>query len=112
MFYFPEQVHTETLKQVFERGVFNNSADRGFQEGYYPSSDEIVSLFDGIGFSKRLLRSIRGWGSNREEHIYKLKDEDPEKYKTVIELINKTADDPSIVEMCMHAMYVGQKNNS
>ena len=108
MFRFPDQVSAETLKRVFERGVFNNNTDRGFQEGYYPTSDEIVSLFNMNGFSKILLRSVRGWGSNKEEQILKLKKENPEKYEAVIELINKTADDPSIIEICMHAIYVGQ----
>jgi len=109
MFYFPDQVSIETLKQVFDNGIFNNNADKGFQEGYYPTSEELVSLFSKNGFSKILLRSIRSWGSNREEQIYKLKDENPEKYEVVIDLINRTADDPSIIETCMHALYIGQK---
>jgi len=109
MFYFPDQVSVDTLKRVFEHGIFNNNANRGFQEGYYPTSDEIVSLFGENGFSKVGLRSIRGWGSSREEQIYKLKDENPEKYEIVINLLNKTSDDPSIIEMCSHAIYIGRK---
>ena len=111
MFYHPCQVSTETLKEVFESGIFNNNADSGFQEGYYPASEELVALFNKNGFSKVLLRSIRGWGSGREELIYKLKDEEPEKFAAVIELINKTADNPAIIETCSHALYCGQKNN-
>lgn len=109
MFHFPDQVSTETLNRVFERGIFNNNADRGFQEGYYPTSDEVVSLFGNNGFSKVLVRSIRGWGYNKEERIYKLKDENLEKHKAVIDLINKSANDPSIIEMCSHAIYIGLK---
>ena len=109
MFYFPDQVKIETLKKVFDIGIFNNNADRGFQEGYYPTSCEITAMFDNHGFSQILLRSIRGWGNGKEEHIYKLRDDNLEKYNTVIDIINKTSDDPSIIEMCSHAMYVGQK---
>jgi len=109
MFYFPDQVSVETLNHVFSNAIFNNNANRGFQEGYYPPSVEIVSLFQQNGFSKVLLRSIRGWGSNREEQIYKLKDESPERFEVVIDLINKTADNPSIIEMCSHAIYVGER---
>lgn len=108
MFYFPDQVSTETLKRVFDNGIFNNNANKGFQEGYYPTSHEVADLFEKNGFSKVLLRSIRGWGSSREEQIYKLKDENPEKYEAVINLINETADEPAIIEMCMHAIYVGK----
>lgn len=109
MFITPDQVSPQTLKQVFDNGIFNNNADKGFQEGYYPTSGEVASLFDENGFTKILLRSIRGWGYGREEQICTLKNEDREKYDAVIELINKTADNPAIVEMCSHAIYVGQK---
>ncbi|MCL2286703.1 MAG: class I SAM-dependent methyltransferase [Firmicutes bacterium] len=109
MFNFPDQVEAETIKKVFDSGIFNNNTDKGFQEGYYPASGEITALFDKHGFSKVLLRSIRGWGSGKEEQIYKLRDEHLGRYNTVIDIINKTSDDPAIIEMCSHAMYVGQK---
>ena len=112
MFHFPDQAGVETLSRVFNNGIFNNNANHGFQEGYYPTSKEIALLFNKNGFSKVLLRSIRGWGSGQEEQIYKLKSENPLAYETVIELINKTADDPSIIEMCSHAIYIGKKNDT
>ena len=67
MFYFPAQVSIDTLQRVFRSGIFNNNADMGFQEGYYPTSSEVTALFKENGFSQLLLRSIRGWGSNKEE---------------------------------------------
>jgi len=109
MFYLPNQVSIETLNRVFTSGVFNNNAKQGFQEGYYPPSAEIVSLFAENGFSKILLRSIRGWGSEQEEQLCKLQKEDPKTYRVVIGLINQTADDPAIIEMCAHAIYIGEK---
>jgi ubiquinone/menaquinone biosynthesis C-methylase UbiE len=109
MFYFPDQVSVDTLNRVFDIGVFNNNADKGFQEGYYPSSTALVSLFKELGFHKVLVRSIRGWGYSREEHIYKLKTEDPKRFDAVIDLLNQTADNPAIIEMCGHAIFVGQK---
>ena len=105
----PEKGNIETLKRVFERGVFNNLVDWGWQEAYYPTSDELESLFSTNGFSKVLLRSIRGWGCYKAEQILNLKDENPTKYEAIIELINKTADHPSIIDMCEHAIYIGQK---
>jgi len=111
LFLTPEQVNAETLNRVFERGIHNNLTDLGFQEAYYFKSDELVSLFGSNGFSKVLLRSVRGWGSGIEEQIYKLKDENPEMHKAVIDLINKTATEPSIIQMCWHAIYIGRKQN-
>ena len=52
MFISPDQVSTKTLNRVFNKGVFINNAEKGFQEGCYPPSDEIVSLFEKNGFVK------------------------------------------------------------
>lgn len=109
MFYAAHQVKIDALNKVFATGVFNNSAGEGFQEGYYPSSSEIASLFADHGFLKNQIRSIRGWGSGREEQIYQLKSENPEAYHAVISLINQTAENPAIIETCSHAVYIGTK---
>jgi len=109
MFHCPDQADIGTVERVFSDGVFNNNANRGFQEAYFPTSGEIESLFGENGFAKRLTRSIRGWGSRLEEEIYRLKAENPGAYEDVIALINRSAADPSIIEMCSHAIYVGEK---
>ena len=44
----------------------------GFQEGYYPESKEIEKLFNEHNFSQIILRSIRGFGYNKEEKLYEL----------------------------------------
>ena len=103
----PEQVDINNLKEVFSSGKFRNIAKNGFQEGYYPSSKEIEKLFADGGFTKIEIRSIRGFGNDREEYIYKIKD--TEIRDAVFSLIEKTAADESIVEMCSHAMYIGNK---
>ena len=109
MFHNPAKVNAETLNRVFEQGIYHNLVDWGWQEAYFPTSNELVSLFSSNGFSKVLLRSVRGWGDTIAEQIYQLKDENLETYRTVMDLINNTADDSSIIEMCSHAIYVGRK---
>ena len=69
----PEQVSVETLKEAFNTGKFNNLSDHGFQEGYYPKSEEIEKLFAENGFEKVALRSIRGFGYEKEDMIFKFK---------------------------------------
>lgn len=103
----PEQVDINNLKEVFSSGRFKNNADNGFQEGYYPTSKEIEALFEGIGFSKLEIRSIRGFGYGMEESIYNIKDETIK--EAIFSLIEQTVSDSSIVEMCSHAMYIGEK---
>jgi ubiquinone/menaquinone biosynthesis C-methylase UbiE len=105
-FRHPEQVNIDNLDYVFESGKFNNLDINGFQEGYYPKTLEIEKLFNKYNFEKKCIRSIRGFGYGKEDNIYSL---DSEMFNKVIELINKTSTDSSIIETCGHAMYIGQK---
>lgn len=82
-------------------------SQRGFQEGYYPSSKEIDELFDRNGFEKKSIISIRGFGYEKEELLYKMKDR--VLFDEIMQLIDKTSEIPEIVETCGHAIYVGKK---
>ena len=104
----PDQVDINTLEECFNSGKFKNLSDNGFQEGYYPASEEIENLFAANGFEKQQLRSIRGFGYEKEDVIYKF--ENTPNFEKIIELIDSTATDKSILEMCGHAMYIGVKN--
>lgn len=103
----PDQVDINTLEECFESGKFKNLSDKGFQEGYYPASEEIENLFSTNGFEKILLRSIRGFGYEKEDVIFKFKNKNV--FSKILDLIDSTAEDKSIIEMCGHAMYVGVK---
>lgn len=104
----PDQVNINTLQESFASGTFKNLSDKGFQEGYYPASEEIENLFAANGFEKQLLRSIRGFGYEKEDVIFKFKNKND--FSKILELIDSTAEDKSIIEMCGHAMYAGVKN--
>ncbi|MBO4859750.1 MAG: methyltransferase domain-containing protein [Treponema sp.] len=103
----PDQVDINTLEECFASGKFKNLSDNGFQEGYYPTSEEIETLFSANGFDELLVRSIRGFGYEKEDVIYKFKNKNV--FSKLLELIDSTAEDKSIIEMCGHAMYVGVK---
>ena len=103
----PDQVDINTLEECFESGKFKNLSDKGFQEGYYPASEEIENLFSANGFEKIMLRSIRGFGYEKEDVIFKFKNKNV--FSKILDLIDSTAEDKSIIEMCGHAMYVGVK---
>ncbi len=103
----PDQVDINSLEECFASGKFKNLSDKGFQEGYYPASEEIENLFSANGFEKELLRSIRGFGYEKEDVIFKFKNKNV--FSKILDLIDSTAEDKSIIEMCGHAMYVGIK---
>lgn len=103
----PEQVDINSLVKVFNTGEFNNTSNKGFQEGSYIKSEEIVKLFENNNFEKEDILSIRGFGYEKEEKLYNIKDK--EMFKTIIELIQATANQKEIIETCGHAMYIGSK---
>lgn len=94
-------------KLVFKTGKFNNMVDKGFQEGYYPTSKEIEELFDNCNFEKIDIKSIRGIGYEKENNIYNITDE--QVFNKIMELIEQTSNKKEIIEMCGHAMYIGKK---
>ena len=103
----PDQVDINTLEECFNSGRFKNLSNNGFQEGYYPASKEIENLFTANGFEKQQLRSIRGFGYEKEDVIFKFKNKNV--FSKILDLIDSTAEDKSILERCGHAMYVGVK---
>lgn len=104
----PGQVSMDTLREVFNSGKFKNAANRGFQEGYYPTSEEISRLFEDNQFIQMEISSVRGFGYGREEHLYALKDK--AMFQEIIQLIEKTSCEKELVETCGHAIYIGTKN--
>lgn len=110
-FNHPGQVNEEILQRVFETGKFSNLLDVGFQEGYYPTVDQIEDLFSANGFQKKLMRSLRGFGYEKEDALYRLETENPEMFKTAMKLLNDTSEQKAIIEMCGHAIYVGCKQS-
>lgn len=106
-FRHPEQVNKENLKEVFNTGKFNNSSNKGFQEGYYPTSIEIEELFDKNNFNKISISSIRGFAYEKEDNLYNIQNE--EMFNEIIKLIEKTSESKELIETCGHAMYIGSK---
>ena len=105
----PNQVNTENLMRVFQYGQFRNLENVGFQEGYYPTSAEIEMLFRQNGFNKLLTRSVRGFGYEKEDMLELMRQRDPSMFDTVMKIINETAENSAIIEMCGHAIHVCQK---
>ena len=106
-FRHPEQVDVNNLDKVFKTGKFNNLSNKGFQEGYYPTVNELETLFKECKFKTKEIKSIRGIGYQKEDNIYSIKDD--EIFDKIIDLIEQTSTKLEIIEMCGHAMYIGLK---
>lgn len=109
-FRHPEQVNVENLRATFNSGKFNNLDNNGFQEGYYPTSKEIEELFEENNFEKITTFSIRGFGYEKEDELYKIQDK--EMFEEIINLIEKSSECKEIIETCGHAMFIGKNKMS
>lgn len=103
----PEQVNINNLRKVFATGRFNNLDNKGFQEGYYPTSNEMETLFKNNQFDKVTIFSIRGFGYEKEDALYAVQEDNM--FEEIMKLIEKTASNKEIIETCGHAMYIGRK---
>jgi S-adenosylmethionine-dependent methyltransferase len=105
----PLQVAPEAYKRVLDDGEFENSRDRGFQEGWYARSDEIESLFADAGYEKRDVVSIRGIAYDREEAILDLRVNKPDHFAGIMQALQQSARYHEVIATCGHALYIGER---
>ncbi len=74
---------------------------------YYPT--EVGDFFAEHGFKKIGLYAAEGITIGIQESLHELAENDPETYKAALAVIIETADDPSILGMAAHLLYIGRK---
>ncbi len=105
----PTQVTAENLNNTITHGIFNNNAESGFQEGKYLSSTQVRNMMNKSGFRTKIVRSVRGLGNKLEKGIYDKKENDKEIFNSIMEVIEKTVEDEAVINMCGHALFIGEK---
>jgi S-adenosylmethionine-dependent methyltransferase len=108
-FYAPDQVDAQTLERTFHEGVFHNASDGGFQEGIFIKTSALKGHFGKAGFSELETRSIRSLGFGREKAILELKETNEKRFDAIMDIMAKMSADPSVIESCGHALYIGRK---
>lgn len=110
--YAPAQVTPKNLQSTYKSGIFKNHSNSGFQEGMYLSSTQIERMMQDSGFEKITMRSVRGLGYKLEKGILAKKEEDPELFKTIMQVIEESAENEAIVNTCGNALYIGSAMGS
>lgn len=105
----PDQITASTFSDTYESGTFRNQDPKGFQEGYYATTDEIKKLFEATGFRELEVISLRGIAYGKEKMLMQIKESNPDLYDTILEMVKKTSSIASVVDMSGHALYIGQK---
>ena len=99
------------VDQVIEEGVFENDIPGRFTSGYGFAPEEVEEFFDEYGFSKIGLYAAEGITIGIQRSLHELAENDPETYKAALDLIVRTADEPSILGMAAHLLYIGRKDH-
>lgn len=100
----------EFVSRVMEQGIFINDILGRFTNGYGVRPDEVNPFFEQHGFTMLTLLAAEGFVRDIQRSLYELEKKDPTTYQTVLDVIISTANDPSILGMAAHLLYIGKKD--
>jgi SAM-dependent methyltransferase len=109
----PDERHHLTqpafVARLVEDGVFINDMPGRFTYGYGADPQEIPPFFERHGFETVELLASEGIAWGIQDALAEMVAEDPEAYRVMLDLVLRTADDPSILGTTDHLLYVGRK---
>ena len=99
----------EFISRVLEHGVFINDIPGRFTNGFGVRPEEVSAFFAQYGFTMLTLLAAEGIVGDIQKSLYELEQNDPATYQVVLDVILSTANDPSILGMASHLLYIGKK---
>lgn len=105
----PEQVCPENFVEAYEIGKFINRNPNGFQEAYFAGPAEIRETLAREGLECTLTASLRGFANGYEEQLFTIAETNPELFKVIMDVLDRSSSDPSVIEMSGHAIAIAQK---
>jgi SAM-dependent methyltransferase len=102
----------EFVARILEQGIFINDIPGRFTNGYGVIPSEVPAYFRQHGFTMETLLSAQGIVPNKQGILAELEQNDPAIYQSALDIILKTADDPNILGMASHLLYIGKKDDS
>lgn len=92
-----------------DRGVFTNDVPGRFTHGHGVRPAEVVPFFESYGFATRTFVSTHGFANGIESALAEMRLSDPDAYAAALELLIDTADDPGLLGLGGHLLYVGER---
>lgn len=99
------------LADLLERGVFVNDVPGRFTGGHGVRMDEVAPFFARHGFRQQALLGSQSITNGLEDALAALATEDPAAFRALLDRAIGAAGDPSVLGMCSHLLYVGQKDS-
>jgi SAM-dependent methyltransferase len=95
--------------RVLDEGRFVNDFPGRFTGGYGVRPEEVTPFFERHGFVTRTLLACEGIVPDLQEALAEMQHEDPAAYRQALDLVLRTASDPSILGMSQHLLYIASK---
>ena len=100
------------MERVLKEGVFINDVPGRFTDAYGVLPEEVSPFFEQHGFTTLALLSAEGIAVNSQRALSELAISDPAGYQAALDVVVRTAGDPSILGMANHLLYVGKRMDS
>jgi S-adenosylmethionine-dependent methyltransferase len=97
------------VERVLEEGTFVNDVPGRFTAGYGVRPEDVAPFFEGHGLATHALLACEGIVPDLQEDLAETMRDDPAAYRQVLDVVLRTASDPSILGMSAHLLYVGRK---
>ena len=98
------------IERVLNEGVFINDVPGRFTNGYGALPEDISPFFERHGFITLALLATEGIAVNNQKALSELATTDPTAYQATLDVIIQTTNDPSILGMANHLLYVGKQS--
>ena len=105
----PRLARPDFVARVLDDGVFINDLPGRFTDGYGLRPEEVAPFFARHGFIMLALLASQGIAAGLEDALAELPGSNPAAYQATLEVVVRTADDPSILGLSSHLLYVGRK---
>lgn len=100
----------DDIKTFMETGIFNHSDEGRFTGAYYFDINEIKPFMESHGFeSLKLIGSSSIAGSFKTEQFEYWRSRGDEELQEVMNMIYATAENPNILGVSSHLMYIGRR---
>jgi SAM-dependent methyltransferase len=95
-----------------DHGVFTNDVPGRFTHGYGVRPAEVVPFFESHGFATRTFVSTHGFANGIESALAEMRSSDPDAYAVALEMLIETADEPGLLGLGGHLLYVGERQDA
>ena len=95
-----------------DHGVFTNDVPGRFTHGYGVRPADVVPYFESYGFATRTFVSTHGFANGVESALAETRFSDPNAYAVALKLLIDTADDPGLLGLGGHLLYVGERRDA